>query len=75
MKKRGKDMSIVPKDKQSVMCPRCGKLLAWVNKSDNSLHKIACTNCRKWIWFRAKTKTFKVKEIPPRISASGKRFY
>lgn len=68
-------MDIVPKGKRSVMCPRCGKLLMWVKPNDNNLHKIACTNCHKWIWLRAKSKMFEVKEIPPRVSASGKRFY
>ena len=62
-------------DKKSVMCPKCGKLLAWVKPNDNKLHKIACRNCFKWIWFRAKSKEFEIKEIPPRTSASGKRFY
>ena len=73
---RGKDymFEFIPQ-KQSVMCPRCGKLLMWVKPNDNSLHKIACKNCRKWIWFRAKSQEFEVRDIPRRVSASGKRFY
>ena len=73
---RGKDymFEFIPQ-KQSVMCPRCGKLLMWVKPNDNSLHKIACKNCRKWIWFWAGTQEFQIKEVPQRTSASGMRFY
>ena len=63
------------KDKQSVICPVCNKVLIYVRKNDDSLHKIACKHCRKWIWFRAKSKYFEVKKIPPRTTSSGKRFY
>lgn len=62
-------------DKKSVMCPNCGKFLARVKPDDDKLHKIACKHCRKWIWFRAKSRQFGVEEIPPRTQASGKRFY
>ena len=62
-------------NKKSIICPNCGKFLAWVKPNDNELHKIACRHCYKWIWFRAKSKWFEVKKIPPKMSASGKRFY
>lgn len=61
--------------KRSVMCPRCGKLLTWVNKNDKKHHKVMCTHCRKWIWFWAGTQEFQIKEVPQRTSASGMRFY
>lgn len=57
------------------MCPRCGKLLTWVDESDKKHHKVMCTHCRKWIWFWAGTGEFQIKEVPQRTSASGMRFY
>lgn len=62
-------------NKKSVMCPKCGKLLAWVKQNDDTLHKIACRHCHKWIWFKAKSKEFEVRETPDITSVSGKRFY
>lgn len=38
------NQNIVPTGKRSVMCPRCGKLLTWVNKSDKKHHKVMCTH-------------------------------
>ena len=57
------------------MCPRCGKLLTWVNKNDKKHHKVMCAHCRKWIWFWAGAGEFQIKEVPQRTSASGMRFY
>lgn len=73
---RGKEnmFEFIPQRK-SVMCPCCGKLLMWAKPNDDSLHKIACKNCKKWIWFRVKSKWFNVKDVPIRTTASGKRFY
>ena len=69
------NQNIVPTGKRSVMCPRGGKLLTWVNKSDKKHHKVMCTHCRKWIWFWDGTQEFQIKEVPQRTSASGMRFY
>ena len=62
------NQNIVPTGKRSVMCPRCGKLLTWVNKNDKKHHKVMCT-------FWAGTQEFQIKEVPQRTSASGMRFY
>lgn len=62
------------KDK-SIMCPRCKNLLTKADKRDCTVHKLACRKCGKWIWFVPATDEFEIKEVPPRTTASGMRFY
>lgn len=63
------------KDK-SIMCPYCHKFLAKADKDDPNIHKKACKNCHKWIWFKPNNDDYKkILEIPERTTSSGKRFY
>lgn len=62
------------KDK-SIMCPSCRKFMTRADKRDNTVHKLKCNNCSKWIWFIPKTGECTTHEVPERQSSSGKRFY
>ena len=43
------NINIVPTGKRSVMCPRCGKLLTWVNKSDKKHNKVSQKQYEKFM--------------------------
>lgn len=58
-----------------ITCPNCGKFLAKADKRDSRTHKLACRKCWKWIWFVPASETTEIKDIPPRASGSGMRFY
>lgn len=63
------------KDK-TIMCPKCGKFLTKARSNENYIHKLACKNCNKWIWYNPTDDNYsKVKEIPSRTTSSGMRFY
>lgn len=63
------------KDK-SIMCPKCGKFMGKYDKTDPTVHKLACKHCRKWIWFIPADDDYReIKKIPERMSSSGMDFY
>lgn len=63
------------KDK-SIMCPKCGKFLAKADARDPRVHKLVCRHCKKWIWFKPADDDYrKIKDVPERVSSSGKIFY
>lgn len=60
----------------SIMCPKCRKFLTKADKSDPRVHKLACKNCGKWIWYIPNNPDYrKIKNIPDTRSSSGMRFY
>lgn len=69
MQMRGVEM------KKNIDCPNCGFLLTTADKKDNRVRKMRCLGCRKWIWFIPKSDYFEIRDIPPRQTSSGVRFY
>lgn len=69
-------MKIYTKKNKAVMCPNCGKFLAYADKEDPNVHKLACKHCHKWIWYKPYCDDeFQIKEIPDTRTSSGVRFY
>lgn len=68
-------IELYDKKNYSIMCPICKKFLTKTDKDTPFYVKIACKRCKKWIWYKPKTKEYEIKDIPPRQTGSGMVFY
>ena len=61
--------------KKLIHCPKCSSNVAtWDGKS--TMNVVAtCNYCRKRIVYHVDTKQIEIKNIPPRSTSSGMRFY
>ena len=60
---------------KTIYCPNCGRKVAtWDGRS--TINVIAnCVNCVRRVVYHVDTGTTEIKDIPPRVSSSGMRFY
>ena len=60
---------------KTIYCPKCGRKVAtWDGRSINNV-SAKCSKCRKLVVYDVESEEVKIKEIPPRTSSSGMRFY
>lgn len=60
---------------KTIYCPKCGRKVAtWDGRSTINIVK-KCNKCNKLVIFNIEKQKTEIKEIPPRTSSSGMRFY
>lgn len=60
---------------KKIYCPKCGRKVAtWDGRSTNNI-SVKCKKCNKLVVYDVVNKNAEIKEIPPRTSSSGMRFY
>lgn len=60
---------------KTIYCPKCGrKVTNWNGKSTIDI-RVKCNKCKKLVIYRVDTGKTEIKNIPPRTTSSGMRFY
>ena len=60
---------------KTIYCPKCGRKVAtWDGRRTINIVK-KCNKCNKLVIFNIEKQETEIKEIPPRTSSSGIRFY
>lgn len=60
---------------KTIYCPKCGRKVAtWDGRQTINIVK-KCNKCNKLVIFNIEKQKTEIKEIPPRTSSSGMRFY
>lgn len=62
-------------DKLNIYCPLCKRKVAIYSVNATMNIDVKCRNCNKLIIYKPKTKETIVREMPPRATSSGMRFY
>ena len=71
LQERGCFMS-VPK---TIYCSKCGRKVATWNGRSTINISVKCKKCNKLVVYNVENEKTEIKEIPPRTTSSGMRFY
>ena len=60
---------------KTIYCPKCGRRVAtWDGRSTINI-SVKCKKCNKLVVYNVENEKTEIKEIPPRTTSSGMRFY
>ena len=60
---------------KKIYCPMCKRQVASHDGKSAANIEVKCIKCKKLVVFRPKNNSVEIRELPKRLTASGKRFY
>lgn len=60
---------------KTIYCPNCGRKVGTYDGRSTLNHISKCIKCNKRVVYHVDTKKTEIKNIPPRTTSSGTRFY
>ena len=60
---------------KTIYCPKCGRKVATRDGRSTINISVKCKKCNKLVVYDVENENVEIKEIPPRATSSGMRFY
>jgi phage FluMu protein Com len=60
---------------KKIYCPKCNRQVASYNGKTTANIDVKCNKCKKLVVYRPADDSVEIRELPKRLTASGKRFY